>query len=36
MRGWRPPEMGPLSTSEPRSQTCNWLLGQGSNLQPSG
>jgi site-specific DNA recombinase len=32
----RPPEIGPLATAEPRSGTLNWLLGQGSNLQPSG
>ena len=24
----RPPEIGPLATAEPRSQICNWLLGQ--------
>ena len=32
----RPPEIGPLATAEPRTETLNWLLGQGSNLQPSG
>ncbi len=24
----RPPEIGPLATAEPRSETLNWLLGQ--------
>ena len=24
----RPPDIGPLATAEPRSVTCNWLLGQ--------
>jgi site-specific DNA recombinase len=32
----RPPELGPLSKGEPRSQTFDWLPGQDSNLQPSG
>ena len=32
----RPPEIGPLATAEPRTGTLNWLLGQDSNLRPSG
>jgi hypothetical protein len=24
----RPPDIGPFAAAEPRSQTCNWLLGQ--------
>jgi site-specific DNA recombinase len=32
----RPPAIGPLSGSESRFQTFDWLPGQDSNLQPSG